>query len=778
MSPRDDHVTCSSRTACAWRHRRHATTSHQAPVSQLQPITAPNSSQINTIQPLPWHRSSSSTTTFPIPISELWVEVLRPGRSGCSSPSTNDVVEVHYSCLLARSGRVVDTSRNAEASRRRSTSTKSRSNVPSEPYRVVLGTQQVVLGMEKGLNELTLGAVARLHVPSALGYGAAGNDKSVPPHADLVFEVELLAVNDQRVKGLRVPEVRKLMTLPVLERAHVPRSGGISWHYDAAVISAALEAAKSERAQRAAIIAAGGVDGSNHNISCESDGEEAEAAEAAADAEEAVETAAVLGTSAAVPASTSNNPPPPSPPRLLERWPWVDRLRPPLAPPLDESASFFATMHAFKQRYGSRGWARAIRGHAPSNAWDGGSSSGGDDDGARWLLPTSLSIRRAPYGTKFDSRTPMVLTGERRNWPCFRWGWRYWSAAHGEDMATAKQRAPIFDSDQWEDTVVAEAAFHEYIDYCRSCHRQPWEAQQRTALMYMNGIEIFSLHPQRWDFAYDTLEGANGEASIDNRTASEVRGMLESLGQDASEAEVAPSVSQYVKLFMGPRGAVTRMHQDNHHAHAWLSQVRGQKLYVLCAPQDYKLVAPSGASADQGGTTREGRLDPLDAAQRSEREAAGLRMYATILQPGETIVAPDSWWHYAVSLSPTITIMANFWDARNRKGLTDMMCIGMKPAAHEAPLSSSTSGGGGGGGSVRMCPTAAASVVVLREEPRAEAPVAGALRNGESSHFDRECDGWLRAIDIASGAKLGWAKARLESGEEALRVGARGNYFS
>ncbi len=30
------------------------------------------------------------------------------------------------------------------------------------------------------------------------------------------------------------------------------------------------------------------------------------------------------------------------------------------------------------------------------------------------------------------------------------------------------------------------------------------------------------------------------------------------------------------KLFIAPRGAATRVHQDNHHAHAWLSQARGE----------------------------------------------------------------------------------------------------------------------------------------------------------------------------------------------------------
>ena len=216
---------------------------------------------------------------------------------------------------------------------------------------------------------------------------------------------------------------------------------------------------------------------------------------------------------------------------------------------------------------------------------------------------------------------------------------------------------------------------------------------------------------------------------------------------------MAAYVRQFCKLFLSPRGAVTRMHQDNHHAHAWLSQVRGRKLYVLCAPHDYALIAPLGRSADDGGTTREGRFDPLDPAQRAERMAAGLKVYATVLQPGETIVCPDSWWHYAVSLSPSVTLMCNFWDAKNKLGLREMVMKGCKPAAPERPLA---------GGPRRMQPTSRAEAVVLRNRPsEEETEVVGVLRPGEAAAFDTECAGWVRtAHPVGGGGGLGWAEVK------------------
>lgn len=43
--------------------------------------------------------------------------------------------------------------------------------------------------------KMSLGEKAKLHIPSSLGYGERGAGGDIPPNADLVFEVELLAIN-------------------------------------------------------------------------------------------------------------------------------------------------------------------------------------------------------------------------------------------------------------------------------------------------------------------------------------------------------------------------------------------------------------------------------------------------------------------------------------------------------------------------------------------------------------------------------------------------------
>ena len=42
---------------------------------------------------------------------------------------------------------------------------------------------------------MSVGEKATLKIPADMGYGSAGAGGVIPPDADLVFEVELLAIN-------------------------------------------------------------------------------------------------------------------------------------------------------------------------------------------------------------------------------------------------------------------------------------------------------------------------------------------------------------------------------------------------------------------------------------------------------------------------------------------------------------------------------------------------------------------------------------------------------
>lgn len=64
----------------------------------------------------------------------------------------------------------------------------------NQPFQTVLSNKRVIQGWVLGLNGMKAGGKRRLWVPSELAYGERRMGDKIPPHANLIFEIELLEV--------------------------------------------------------------------------------------------------------------------------------------------------------------------------------------------------------------------------------------------------------------------------------------------------------------------------------------------------------------------------------------------------------------------------------------------------------------------------------------------------------------------------------------------------------------------------------------------------------
>ena len=103
----------------------------------------------------------------------------------------------------------------------------------------------------------------------------------------------------------------------------------------------------------------------------------------------------------------------------------------------------------------------------------------------------------------------------------------------------------------------------------------------------------------------------------------------------------------YPRIFIGPKGALTPLHQDIWGTHAWLSQLVGRKRWILIPPDQANLlydhrVQPDGPDFERFPLFR--KATPIECT----------------LRPGETIFVPSQWHHWVVSLDPTISLTSNY----------------------------------------------------------------------------------------------------------------------
>ena len=96
--------------------------------------------------------------------------------AGDGGAKAGDIVWVHYTGKL-KDGTKFDSSLDR-----------------NEPIRFVLGKGQVIKGWDEGVTGMKVGEKRKLVIPFDLAYGEKGSPPSIPPKAELTFDVELVGM--------------------------------------------------------------------------------------------------------------------------------------------------------------------------------------------------------------------------------------------------------------------------------------------------------------------------------------------------------------------------------------------------------------------------------------------------------------------------------------------------------------------------------------------------------------------------------------------------------
>lgn len=110
--------------------------------------------------------------------NELEIEVLVESENCDRKTKKGDVLTMHYSGILD-DGKPFDSSYDRK-----------------EPFKFQVGVGQVIRGWDEGLLDMCIGEKRRLTIPPHLAYGETGAGDRIPPKATLLFEVELMGIED------------------------------------------------------------------------------------------------------------------------------------------------------------------------------------------------------------------------------------------------------------------------------------------------------------------------------------------------------------------------------------------------------------------------------------------------------------------------------------------------------------------------------------------------------------------------------------------------------
>ncbi len=120
----------------------------------------------------------------------------------------------------------------------------------------------------------------------------------------------------------------------------------------------------------------------------------------------------------------------------------------------------------------------------------------------------------------------------------------------------------------------------------------------------------------------------------------------------------------YLKLLIGGVGSkFPVMHYDGENSHAVITQIYGDKEFVVFPPDDGQYLYARKAFPNHSAVD-----DPIMQDRERWPLLAQAQPYRAVLKPGDMIFVPARWWHAARALSTSISVCTNMLDPSNWAG--------------------------------------------------------------------------------------------------------------
>ena len=249
------------------------------------------------------------------------------------------------------------------------------------------------------------------------------------------------------------------------------------------------------------------------------------------------------------------------------------------------------------------------------------------------VAPASLpvEIRASLSREEFEDRmhpvgAPVIVAGAMRDWPAMqRWTFEFFRTRYGRDTT-------LVEDSLYDPTNAVRVRLAEYLAYLESPQGTRLKRLEDELRLpnpfYAYGYKPFQRHPELLkDFTVpDVLDDWSAHFSWSYKYLH------------------FPNWQGWV--FLSPLGAKAALHTDLAATILWHAQVRGRKRCVLFSPRDTAYLY-------------DGDVDPLQPDLERFPLYQHAQPFECVLEPGMMLFLPPNWFHYVLTLEPSITISYN-----------------------------------------------------------------------------------------------------------------------